>query len=449
MEVVNIPIEKLKISKYNIRSVETDLSELIVSVKNDGVLQPLIVRKTEDGTYEVIAGGRRLQAAKEAGLKEVPCRVVDVTDEEAILISLIENIQRNNLCDEEIAQAYYKLKEIAPKWTVKKFAERIGKSETWVRNILQAYEFAKKYDLRIKSRPSDEDVHEGIVSTTKVLEISKMLKDVEGREGEMDRLVKTAVRLPTEKAKELIEAYKQHKDVDIAIDQVLHFEPATTKTRREKRAKTKRPSMITISDFNSIFTYIHYLVDLLKSRRDGLRNYVEKVKIKPGLITIFFSGYEDCIPKDFSITLRHEYTGSGKDMVVATVREDEREIFETLKKEISSQEKLYSLIKSKECEVKEEVSVENFVKPKPMKKRTWSLRITDRAKLLDIYYKISDKDKRTVWSELMNSPFGSLSENEVLAILRNRGLSKEMAKALLEEIREEWYLEGWIEVSEV
>ena len=84
------------------------LLELSESIKQFGIIQPLIVQKRQD-YYEIIAGERRWRAAKIAGLKEVPVIVKDYTEQEIVEISLIENIQRENLNPIEEAQAYKRL----------------------------------------------------------------------------------------------------------------------------------------------------------------------------------------------------------------------------------------------------------------------------------------------------------------------------------------------------
>ena len=87
---------------------EDALLELADSIRQFGILQPLLVKKKED-YYEIIAGERRWRAAKLAGIKEVPVIIKEFTDQEVVEISLIENIQRENLNPIEEAQAYRRL----------------------------------------------------------------------------------------------------------------------------------------------------------------------------------------------------------------------------------------------------------------------------------------------------------------------------------------------------
>ena len=111
---------------------EDALMELADSIKQFGILQPLIVQKKND-YYEIIAGERRWRAAKIAGVKEVPIIVKEFSDQEIVEISLIENIQRENLNPIEEAMAYKRLLE---EFNLKQdeVAERVSKSRTAVTN---------------------------------------------------------------------------------------------------------------------------------------------------------------------------------------------------------------------------------------------------------------------------------------------------------------------------
>jgi ParB family chromosome partitioning protein len=116
------------------------LEELAESIKQYGVLQPLLVQKRDD-YYELIAGERRWRAAKLAGLKEVPVIVKNYTEQEIIEISLIENIQRENLNPIEEALAY---KRLINEFNLKQeeIAERVSKSRTFVTNTMRLLKLA-------------------------------------------------------------------------------------------------------------------------------------------------------------------------------------------------------------------------------------------------------------------------------------------------------------------
>jgi ParB family chromosome partitioning protein len=114
---------------------EMELEELAASIREQGILQPLLVRKSEPG-YELIAGERRLRAARLAGLTQVPVVVRDVTDHQLLEMSLVENIQREDLNPIEEAEAYFQL-ITRFNLTQDQAAARVGKSRSAVANFLR------------------------------------------------------------------------------------------------------------------------------------------------------------------------------------------------------------------------------------------------------------------------------------------------------------------------
>ena len=131
------PVEDIAPNRYQPRTVfsQEELDRLKQSIAQQGVLQPLLVRHI-DGSYELIAGERRLRAAKEANLTHVPVYVKDLTDEQVLEVSIIENIQRENLNVLEEAEAYYRLiKEFS--YTQEKVAKKIGKNRSTIANLLR------------------------------------------------------------------------------------------------------------------------------------------------------------------------------------------------------------------------------------------------------------------------------------------------------------------------
>jgi len=131
------PIEDITPNRYQPRTIFTreELDRLKESIAQQGVLQPLLVRDLDD-SYELIAGERRLRAAREAKLTHVPVFVKNLTDEQVLEVSIIENIQRQNLNVLEEAQAYHRLiKEF--NYTQEKVAKKIGKNRSTVANLLR------------------------------------------------------------------------------------------------------------------------------------------------------------------------------------------------------------------------------------------------------------------------------------------------------------------------
>ena len=151
-KVIMVKIAQVEPSRKQPRKQfdEDALLELAESIKQFGVLQPLLVQKKED-YYEIIAGERRWRASKLAGIKEIPVMVKDFSDQEAVEISLIENIQRENLNPIEEAAAYKRLME---EFHLKQdtIAERVSKSRTAVTNSMRLL----KLDERVQQMLIDE-----------------------------------------------------------------------------------------------------------------------------------------------------------------------------------------------------------------------------------------------------------------------------------------------------
>ena len=130
-------INRIRPNRYQPRKKfkEDELAALSASIKEQGIVQPLLLRRHEDG-YELVAGERRLRAAKLAGYKEVPCVIRELTEKQALEMSLVENIQREDLNPMEEADAYHRL-ITEFELTQEAVAIRVGKSRPAVANYLR------------------------------------------------------------------------------------------------------------------------------------------------------------------------------------------------------------------------------------------------------------------------------------------------------------------------
>ncbi len=143
-ELRDMPIEFLQPGVYQPRRVMTEegLEELAESIKAQGMIQPIVIRKIGKDKYEIIAGERRWRAAQRAGLHQVPTLVKEVPDEAAIAMALIENIQREDLNAMEEAFALDRLmKEF--ELTQQQTADAVGKSRTTVTNLLRLLQLSE------------------------------------------------------------------------------------------------------------------------------------------------------------------------------------------------------------------------------------------------------------------------------------------------------------------
>jgi ParB family chromosome partitioning protein len=131
-------LDEIRVNQYQPRRDFDDhaLEELAQSIRSNGIIQPLVVRKGNNGEYQLIAGERRLRAAKLVGLKQVPIVIRRSTDREALELALIENIQRQNLNCIDEALAYFQLIQDF-NLTQEETAQRVGKDRATVANFLR------------------------------------------------------------------------------------------------------------------------------------------------------------------------------------------------------------------------------------------------------------------------------------------------------------------------
>lgn len=156
------------------------LQELSDSIRENGVISPITVRKNEDGTYMIIAGERRWRASKMAGLNSIPAYIKTAEDEQVMEWALIENIQREDLDAIEIALAYQQLMDKC-QYTQERMAERVGKKRATVTNYLRLLKLPAEIQMGIKEKRIDMGHARAILgspSTEQQLDIYRqILKD--------------------------------------------------------------------------------------------------------------------------------------------------------------------------------------------------------------------------------------------------------------------------------
>ncbi|MCQ2032069.1 ParB/RepB/Spo0J family partition protein [Stutzerimonas zhaodongensis] len=137
-ELQQLPLDVIQRGKYQPRRDidPVTLEELAHSIRSQGVMQPIVVRSIGSGRYEIIAGERRWRASQQAGLDKIPALVRDVSDEAAIAMALIENIQREDLNPIEEAVALQRLQQEF-QLTQQQVADAVGKSRVTISNLLR------------------------------------------------------------------------------------------------------------------------------------------------------------------------------------------------------------------------------------------------------------------------------------------------------------------------
>lgn len=201
---------------------EDSLLELAESIKQFGVIQPLIVQKKGE-SYEIIAGERRWRAAKLAGLKEVPVIVKEYSEQERMEISLIENIQRENLNPIEEAMAY---KRLLTEFSLKQdeVAERVSKSRTAVTNSMRLL----KLDEHVQQMVIDDMLTTGHARALLGIEDKELQRTLASKVfdnklsvRETEKLVRSYQEEKKEKKKETIDNDFIYKDIEDKIRTIL------------------------------------------------------------------------------------------------------------------------------------------------------------------------------------------------------------------------------------
>ncbi|WP_166252866.1 ParB/RepB/Spo0J family partition protein [Marinobacter salicampi] len=159
-ELREVPVDLIQRGRYQPRR-DMDpaaLQELADSIRQQGVMQPVVLRPVSEGRYELIAGERRWRATQLAELDRIPAIIRDVTDEAAVAMSLIENIQRENLNPIEEAFALHRLQEEFG-LTQAQVAEAVGKSRTTITNLLRLISLTE--DVRVMLEHGDLEMGHG------------------------------------------------------------------------------------------------------------------------------------------------------------------------------------------------------------------------------------------------------------------------------------------------
>lgn len=138
MKLLNLKIDKIVTNSNQPRKYFDDgkMSELKDSIKNSGLLQPITVRKISNGKYEIVAGERRYRACRELGMESIPVIEINVGDARGYELSVLENIQRENLNPIEEAESYLMLMEVYG-YTQEKLSEKLGKTRSSVSNKMR------------------------------------------------------------------------------------------------------------------------------------------------------------------------------------------------------------------------------------------------------------------------------------------------------------------------
>lgn len=234
--IFSCAIEEVKPNPYQPRRVIKNdrLEELAASIKEKGVIQPIIVRRVDSG-YELIAGERRWHAAQKAGLKSIPIIVKDVSPAEVLELALIENIQREDLNPLEEAEAYNRLTQEFG-LTQEELASRVGKERSTVANFLRLL----KLPDYIKENIWAEDLsmgHARVLAGIEDPEGQRMVRDTIIKKGLSVRETEALVRRLKKPLRPTGQRQPDSHTLSLAEEIMRHLGTKVRISRRGKRGK--------------------------------------------------------------------------------------------------------------------------------------------------------------------------------------------------------------------
>ena len=195
----NLHINEIRRSRNGVRlSDQVSLSELSVSIKNVGLLEPIIVRPLQSD-YEIISGGRRYEACKLLGMIRITCHIIDVDDKEAYEISLIENLQQKSMNPLEEASAFKKYVHTFGWGGESDLAKRIGKSQEYVSRRIRLLQLPPSAQQKILNKEVNTSLAQELYTLDEE-QIEKVIEDV------------AANRYSNKEAREMIRAIRRNPD---------------------------------------------------------------------------------------------------------------------------------------------------------------------------------------------------------------------------------------------
>ena len=205
---------------------ESAMKELAASIKEIGLITPITVRQTEQGTYQIIAGERRWRASQMAGLEALPAYIKTAADDDVMEMALVENIQREDLNAIEIALAYEHLAETSG-MTQEKISERVGKSRTAVTNYMRLLKLPAQIQMALKNREIDMGHARALLSLDSPSMQLKLFRDV------------LKNQYSVRKVEEMVQALKSGEDVQSARKRIATNAPLSAQLVERKDALTR------------------------------------------------------------------------------------------------------------------------------------------------------------------------------------------------------------------
>ena len=253
--VLYVDINDIKPNIYQPRKTfdEDKLEELASSIREHGIIQPVVLRST-DGGYEIVAGERRWRAARKAGIKKIPCVIRELTDEQNMLVAIIENMQREDLNPIEEAEGLSRMIEVYG-LTQEQVSKGVGKSRPYITNSLRLLKLSD--DVREMTREGKLTAgHARALAGIKDIEKQKKLALKAVKEGLSVRNIEKLAGEPAKKKSKV----KPEKNADVMR---LEAELKDTLGTKVTLSSTGRKGKIEIEYYSR--DELERLIELLKS----------------------------------------------------------------------------------------------------------------------------------------------------------------------------------------
>lgn len=246
-EIIPNPNQPRKVFNQN------QLDALADSIRNNGIIQPLVVRKNNNDEYELISGERRLRAAVKVGLETVPCVLMSVSDNDSALFAIIENIQRDNLNYFEEAESISRLVNDYS-MTQEEISKRLGKSQSYLSNKLRLLRLSDELRSVILENSLSERHARALLRLDSDIDRLKALLEIIEKNmnvSETDKYIDSIVTPVKQKSRP---KFRKLKDIKLFINTINH----AVDTMRNAGIKA-------VSEENETSDYIEYVIRIPKT----------------------------------------------------------------------------------------------------------------------------------------------------------------------------------------
>ncbi|MCQ2914049.1 MAG: ParB/RepB/Spo0J family partition protein [Alphaproteobacteria bacterium] len=231
--ISTLELSKLQPSPWQPRHVfdEEAINDLVESIKNRGILQPLLVRelKDEKGKYEIIGGERRWRASQKAGLTEVPVIIKDFTDQEALEVALVENLQRQDLNALEEAEGYHRLMNEF-KNTQESLAKAVGKSRSHVANTMRLLQLPDSVKELLETGKLTGGHARALLNAKNPEDLAKIVIDKGLNVRQTEQLAANSEKVKPQKKKKQSSLSGDFKEIEKQISEIVKL-PTLLKTK--------------------------------------------------------------------------------------------------------------------------------------------------------------------------------------------------------------------------